>query len=158
VDHTAQALITVSGFASGTTMHFSVLDGNTGRSIGDYMDVVYASLSRCPLVAGAGQTGTSLVVYSLPTSTPDLLSVGDQFEIVTSRGSELKIVTAPVDGDAGSGGLIRFVPPLRGTVADNSPIILQTPMSRYVSVGQVPEWSNEPGFVTRISMDLEESQ
>ena len=157
-DHTADGLATVYGTTGGTTAHFSVLDGNSGRSIGDYMDVPYASLSRCPLVSGAGQTGSALNINGLVVSTDDQIAAGDQFEVITSRGSELKIAIAPAHGDASGAGYLKFAPALRGTISTGSPIILHNPMSRFVFKGQLAEWSNEPGVFTQLSMDLEEAQ
>lgn len=106
---------------------------------------------------GASQTGSALYVKGLPASTAGLLLPGDQFEVITSRGSELKIVTAALDSDAAGLGYLQFEPLLRGVPADNAAIIIHEPMGRFIFTGEAPEWSNEPGIFTTASADFEEA-
>lgn len=156
-DITEGGLQVLTGTASGTSLHFSVLDGISGRSIGDYMDFSYASIARCMLVAGGSQTGSSLNVDQLPNSTNGLLLPGDPFEVITSRGSELKLCTAALNSNGSGAGTLHFEPPLRGTVADNAAVIVEQPMGRFIFTGDVPQWSNEPGIFTTASAEFEEA-
>lgn len=156
-DITTGGMQVLTGTASGTSMHFSILDGINGRAIGDYMDFPYVSLTRCILVAGGSQSGSSLNVDQLPTSTNGLLLPGDAFEVITSRGSELKICTAALNSNSSGAGTIHFEPPLRGTVADNAAVIVEQPMGRFLFVGEFPQWSSVPGIFTTVSADFEEA-
>jgi len=106
---------------------------------------------------GTSQTGSALHVKGLPVSANGLLLPNDQFEVITSRGSELKIVTSALNSDAAGLGYLQFEPPLRGAPADNAPIILHQPMGRFIFTGEFPEWSTEPGFITTASAEFEEA-
>ena len=157
-DITSGGMQLLAGTASGTTMHFSILDGISGsRAIGDFQDFQYASLTRCILVNGASQTGSALNVDALPLSSAGLLLPGDTFEVITSRGSELKICTAPLNSNSSGQGTVYFEPPLRGSVADNAAVVVEQPMSRCIFVGDLPQWTNEPGIFTTCSADFEET-
>lgn len=106
--------------------------------------------------AGTSQTGSALYVKGLPASASGLLLPDDRFEVITSRGSELKIVTASLDSDAAGLGYLQFSPPLRGIPADNAPIIVNTPMARAIFVGDMVGWSDEPAF-SSASAEFEEA-
>jgi hypothetical protein len=156
-DYTSQGLQTLVGTAVSTTTYFSILDGITSRSASHFMDFAHCSLSRCALVNGASQTGSALNVDQLPVSTNGLLLMGDQFEVITSRGSELKRVTAPLNSNSSGQGYLMFEPPLRGSPADNAAVIIHQPMMRGIFVGEFPEWINEPGIITTASAEFEEA-
>lgn len=155
---TTDGVTTLIGIASGTSMYLSILDYNstsTYRGAGAFQECHYASLSRCPQVNGSNSGGSgSLYVDHIP-STADLLLQGDQFEVISSVGSELKILTSSLQY---SSGYLQFTPVLRGSVTDNVAIIVHRPMSRWIFTGQVPEWMNSPGIFSSASLDFEEAQ
>lgn len=107
--------------------------------------------------SGSNQTGSALYIKGLPASTNGLLLRGDQFEVITSYGSELKLVIAPLNSDAAGLGYLQFEPPLRGVPADNAPIIIHEPMGKFVFTGEQAGWNHEPGVVTRASAEFEEA-
>ena len=107
--------------------------------------------------SGTLQTGAAVHIKGWPASTSGLLLADDQFEVITSRGSELKILTAPVHSDAAGLAYLQFEPPLRGTPADNAPIIVHQPMGRFGYVGESPGWDNDPGFWSSASCEFEEA-
>lgn len=107
--------------------------------------------------AGSAPTGNSMNLKGLPASTAGLLLPGDQFEVITSRGSELKIVTASLNSDAGGLGAVQFAPRLRGTPSNAAAIIVNRPMGRFVYTGSDMEWANEPGSFVSSRFDFEES-
>lgn len=109
------------------------------------------------LPSGASQAGNTLSLKGLPASTTGLLMAGDQVEVITSRGSELKIVTAALNSDAAGLGLLSFSPRLRGVPADNAAVIVSRPMGRFVYSGSGMEWSNDPGVFSAASFDFEEA-
>lgn len=109
------------------------------------------------LPTGTVQAGNGLHVKGLPASTAGLLRIDDRFEVITDRGSEIKIVVAALDSDASGLGYVRFEPPLMGTPADNSPIIFCNPMTRAIFAGELVGWDDNPGIVTTASAEFEEA-
>ena len=114
------------------------------------------SQSVATSVEGSSQTGSGIHVKGLPASTAGLLLAGDWVEIITSQGSELKMVTASLDSDAAGLGYLQFAPALRGTVADNAAIIVHRPMGRFISTADAIEYLDEPGIVSTSSFEFEE--
>lgn len=106
---------------------------------------------------GTAQTGNRIHLKGLPVSTNGLLLPGDEVEVITSYGSELKLVTASLNSDAAGLGYLQFNPPLRGAPADNAAVVIHEPMGRFVFTGDIVGWEHEPGIVTRASAEFEES-
>lgn len=107
---------------------------------------------------GTAPSGISLNVKGLPASTAGLLLPGDQVEILTSFGSELKIVTAQLDSDAGGLGTLFVAPRLRGTMSDGAAIVTCRPIGRFVYSGTSNmEWTTDPGIITAASFEFEEA-
>lgn len=107
--------------------------------------------------SGDSPTGSAMYVKGLPVSTNGLLLPGDQVEITTSRGPELKFVMSALNSDAAGLGYLEFEPPLRGSPANDAPIIVLNPMGRFVFRGDFPEWATDPGPVTSASAEFEEA-
>jgi hypothetical protein len=103
-------------------------------------------------VAAETQQGVGLYVKGLPVSTSGLLLQGDWVEI----DGQLKMVTAALDSDAAGLGYLQFSPPLYRSVSDNTPIIVNKPMGRFMLAGDA-SWLNEPGLLSSASIDLEEA-
>ena len=80
-----------------------------------------------------------------------------QVEVITSYGSELKILSAPLHSDGSGNGHLLFNPPLRGAVADSAAVIVYRPMGRWVFTGQFPEWMNEPGAIGSAQLEFVEA-
>jgi hypothetical protein len=149
VDRTAQDLGQLAGVASGTSMHFSVFDESTGKSANDFVELWYASLSRCPLVNGSSQTGSTLSIDGLPASTDGLLMPGDWIGI----GNELKMMTAPLNSTSTGAGVLHFSPALVRSPIDNDPVIVSDPMGKFL-ISNV-KISNEFGTQATVTYDLE---
>ncbi len=105
---------------------------------------------------GENQNGSSLHLKGLPASTSNLLLPGDVIEVIGGRGSELKIVTAPLHSDAAGLGHLQFEPPMRSSPVDNAAVIVNQPFGRFIFAGDLPQWSTEPGIITTASADFEE--
>lgn len=118
---------------------------------------VRLSQTTAAATGGTSQSGSALHSKGWPASSSGLLLADDQFEVITSRGSELKILTAPVNSDAAGLAYMQFEPPLRGAPSDNSPIIVHQPMGRFIYTGESVGWDNDPGFFTSASCDFEEA-
>lgn len=145
---------TASITVASTTGTISVGSGvATGYAVGDYVDVSYASLSRCILVDGAGQTGGAINVKGLPVSSTGLLLAGDRVDI----GGELKVLTAPLSSDSAGKGYLKFQPALRtASLADATPIVVGRPFGKFVMSdgGTVP---SRPGFFSDFAMTFVEA-
>lgn len=74
--------------------------------------------SGTPLVKGAGQTGTTLLIDGCTPSVSGWLLPGDFF----SAGGELKQITQPVDTDGSGEATLNFRPAFRTSPADNAAI------------------------------------
>jgi hypothetical protein len=157
-DHVVEELATLLVTGNGSPYYFSIVDGNSSRIAGDFMEYTYTSFSRCLAAFGTAARGSSgLTAYGADVSTANLLYTGDRFEVITSQGSELKVMTA-AGSSTGTGGVyLRFSPPLRGSVAANAPIIINQPMGRFIATGTMPEPSNDPGIFTTCSIEIEEA-
>jgi hypothetical protein len=106
-------------------------------SAGNYFDTSYVSCSRCALIAGANQTGSVVATDNIPGGS-DLLLPGDLVQI----GNSLHMLTARYDANQ---GFLHITPPLRGSPADNAPVIIHQPMARMMLGNQTVGWSNQPG-------------
>ena len=106
---------------------------------------------------GFPPTGSALNLKGLPASTNGLLEVDDQVEIVTARGSELKVITARLNSDAAGRGYLQFEPPLRTSPTDNAPVIIHQPMGRWLFSGDAVGWDNDPGVWSTASAEFEEA-
>lgn len=149
-DNTAQGLRTLVAAATGTTTHFSIVDGITGRSIGHYMDFAYVSLSRCALVSGASQTGGGIVIDQLPASTNGLARQSDWCQI----GNQLCKITAALDSDSSGVGFLQLAYPPRVTPADNAPVIFHQPMGRFAAMSPEHAREDSPGGFSNFELEI----
>lgn len=149
---TAAGRYTDTFTASGTSSHVSFYDYYSGRAVGAFQFVSWASVSRCALVAGGSQTGGALNIDGLPTSTAGLARAGDWVEI----NGELKRLTADLNSDASGAGYIMFEPTLRTAPADNSPVVFRNPMGRFLIADDELGWSTRPGTLSDLTISLVE--
>jgi len=70
------------------------------------------SLLGQPILASAGQTGSSVEVSNL-VANETFLQRGDYFALINPLHSELKIVTADAESDASGNATVEFTPPIR---------------------------------------------
>lgn len=99
-----------------------------------------------PLVAGAGQTGTSLNLDGFTAGTT--LLAGDLFGVA----GELKMVKADATADGAGAMTVVFEPPLRASPADNAPVTLSQPTATFMPAEDVARWSVAPGLVTSLTL------
>lgn len=77
-----------------------------------------------PLVKGAGQTGSTLIVDGCPVSTSGWLKKGDYFQLGSGASSRLYKLIEDADTDVSGECTLEFVPTLRGSPADNSALTI----------------------------------
>ena len=83
-----------------------------------------------PLVKGAGQTGSSLLVDGCPAGVTGWLLPGDYFSV----NGELKMVTGQVNTNGSGEATIAFKPRLRNAPPDNAALTLIRPTCEMVLV------------------------
>jgi hypothetical protein len=152
---------------------YSVLVGSaTGDNAGVYAGVASAnaintwraqfSVSSVPVQpqqTGAAQgfavpqSGVVCRVKGLPANQIGLLLPGDWFEI----NQELKRCTARLDSDAAGKGMLQFSPPLRNPATDNTPVVINYPMGRFVFANTEVGWASVPPRFSTSSIDLIEA-
>jgi len=149
---TAAGRYVESFLASGSTADISFHDFISGRAAGAFQFISWASVARCARVAGASQTGSSLNIDRLPASANGVFRAGDWVEI----NGELKRVTADVNSDGSGVGFMMFEPPLRVSPPDDSPIIYQAPMGKFLLADGDTAWATRPGIISDFTLDLVE--
>lgn len=152
---TAGSLAHGTGVASGSTTYGGVKDFAATRAAEHFQILDSPSLSRCILVKGGSQTGSALIVDALPTSTLGLLLVGDVFSVYTTRW-EPKRVVANLDSNSAGEGYLQFEPPLRSSPADNAPIAVYRPMSRFILASDEVSWETRGGLFSDFSLEFVE--
>lgn len=137
--------------APSTGLRLEIVTTSSGtHAVGDLVNIDFASISRCMLVMGASQTGNVLDVDALPNSTNGLLLPGDRVQI----GTQVVVVTEPLNSNGSGQGRLQFEPPLRSSPADNSPVIVHQPMCRMIPANAEAGWDVRPGPVTSMALDL----
>ena len=149
---TASGMYADSFAASGTSTHVSFYDYTSGRSAGDFQFLSWVSAARCALVNGSSQTGSTLIIDGLPTSTNGLARAGDWFEV----NGELKRLTADLNSDGSGNGYLIFEPTLRTSPANNAPVIFRSPMGRFLVAEESTSWATRPGIISDITLSFVE--
>lgn len=98
-----------------------------GRSGRCYLGPLHApsplgSAGGSPIVNGANQLGVSLVTTGWPLNVNGVLLPGDFFQVETSRGQQVLMVTQPVNTDGAGNATISFKPNLRSAAQTGTPI------------------------------------
>lgn len=117
-------------------------------TLGNYTFTPYVSASRCLLVNGASQTGSTLTIDGGAVSTNSLLKIGDMFTVMVDSVPSLHRLTRDLDTNSSGQGIVRFEPALPGSPADNAPLILNNPFCRML----IPEHSTSAMFTPPMLM------
>jgi hypothetical protein len=102
---------------------------------------------------GTLQTGSTIKVKGLPVSTSGLLLEGDLVQI----GQQLVPVSASLNSDAAGLGTLQLAWPLRNAPADNDPVIINTPMGKFILTENTGGWDESPGIFSNHDFVLEEA-
>jgi hypothetical protein len=136
-------LKTAAAISDGTTSAPRIYLDSSGTSTaaGDFMDVAYATMSRCMRVNGASQTGSVLSIDRVGATANGVLLPGDFVEI----DSYLYMVTERMDLITGSPVQLVISPPLRRSPPNGAPIIVHDPLCKMMLADVTVSWSNSPG-------------
>lgn len=91
-------------------------------------------------VNGAGQTGNTLTVDGMTTSTNGILKAGDYFQIGTGSSARLYMATENLDSNGSGQGTLTFEPKLKESPADNASIISTAPKGVFRLSENTSEW------------------
>ena len=84
-----------------------------------------------PLVAGADQTGDSLLTDGWTVSTAGILKAGDWIQLGTGSATRLYKVLDDVNSDGGGAASLNLFPNLRQSPADNSALVVSSPKGQW---------------------------
>lgn len=153
---TTNGLKHVVGMATGTTTYPSVGDFISGRAANDFQLIDSPSMSRCALVNGASQTGSSLWIDWLNASANNILRAGDMVAVYTTAGWEMKRLTMALNSNSSGQAQMMFEPPLRASPADNAPVWIYQPRARFLLAEEEVGWSSRPGVLSDFSVTFVE--
>jgi hypothetical protein len=111
---------------------------------------VRGTMTGTPLVNGASQTGSSLVIDG--GGNARTLLAGDFFGV----GGKLKMVVADMTTDASGNGTITFEPPIPSgqSPADNASITLVKPTCRMIMESDSAEWLTRAPILTDVPLSF----
>jgi len=108
-------------------------------------------------VNGANQTGNSLSVDGMTTSTSNILKPGDYFQLGTGTSARLYMVTQPLNSNGSGQGTLTFEPALRSSPADNQAVIITSPMGLFRLSDNVSEWNADRSNIYNITIPFREA-
>lgn len=105
-----------------------------------------------PLVNGGTQTGETLIIDGAPVSTTGWLKAGDYFQLGSGATSHLHKLVSDVNTDSSGNATLDFVPPLRGSPADNAAITTVNCKGQFrLSSNQTPWTVDASGKIIHLS-------
>lgn len=105
-----------------------------------------------PLVNGASQTGSAIVVDGATASVNNWLRAGDQI----SFGGQLFILTSDANTNGSGGTTLYLSPPMRRSPADDTAIDVTAPITGTFMLANNPSWSNTPGIFSSFKLEAVE--
>lgn len=117
-----------SDVAGSSSYVVSLYELTAGKSADDVFEYEQLDFARCARVNGGSQTGSTLWLKNLPTSTAGLLVVGDYVEV----NSQLLRLTADLNSNSSGYGQLAFEPALQSSPADSTPVCIYRPCGRFI--------------------------
>jgi len=117
-----------------------------------------------PLVKGASQTGSSLIIDGLTVSVTKWIGQGDYFSVIVNGEPELKMCTADINSDINGELTLTFEPRLRAAPAENAVIyvedgVLTKPSGIFLLKNAENGWNSQPwrsGEISNITIEMVE--
>ena len=118
------------------------LQGTRHRfTVTDYSHTSRGAFGGSPIVAGANQVGTQILVDGASNNITNWIRRFDRFQI----GNELKICTDDASTNGSGQITISFAPRIRTSPADNSAVVTSSPVGIFMLADDLTTWSNRPG-------------
>lgn len=102
-----------------------------------------------PLVNGASQTGTSLVLDGASSSVNNWLMTGDYI----SFNNELHMVTADTNSDGSGNVTLPIAPPIRKSPADDLAVDIAAPIDGVFILTSSASWDTRPGLFSNFTVE-----
>jgi hypothetical protein len=109
-----------------------------------------------PLVAGAGQAGTTLNADGFSASYA--IRAGQFFSIVSGGRRYIHSVRTAVTASGGGVAALSIVPPLRVSPTDNAVLEFAIPLIQGKLTGEQPGWTFIPARVEQLRFSIEETR
>lgn len=109
------------------------------------------TLSGTPLVMGASQTGTTLIIDGCAVGAT--LLAGDYFGV----NGELKMVVADAAANGSGQMTLTLEPPMRASPADNAALTLVQPTATFMLATDELKWNTQPGKFSSFPIDCVEA-
>jgi hypothetical protein len=110
-----------------------------------------------PLVNGASQTGSTLVIDGASPSVTGWLLAGDYIQLGSGASATLHKVLTDVNTDASGNAVLDIWPSLRASPADNAVVTLTSPRGRFRLATNMQNWSINESSVYGLSFDAVEA-
>jgi hypothetical protein len=134
---------------------FARLGGRNGRFYAYDPDrtkwVITGASIGTPLVNGANQTGTELIVDGLTANIT--IHAGNYLEV----NDEYKMITQDVVVDGSGNTTLPIFPPLRASPPDNEPIVITNPKGIFMLDSTNIQWQGDMQKVLSISFNFREA-
>jgi len=108
-------------------------------------------------VNGAGQTGNTLTVDGMTTSTNNILIAGDYFQLGTGTSARLYMATQALNSNGSGQGTLTFEPALRSSPADNAAVIVTSPKGLFRLSENAAQWDADQSNIYSISLAFREA-
>ena len=108
----------------------------------------FGAASGSPYVAGAGQTGTSLLTAGWTPNTSAVLKARDYFQV----GNKLRMLVADAGSDGSGFAALVFEPPLITAPSDLAQLIVNKPCAVMMLAGKEIGWSARRGILKSVSL------
>ena len=102
-----------------------------------------------PLVNGASQTGTSLVLDGASSSVNNWLMTGDYI----SFNNELHMVPADTNSDGSGNVTLPIAPPIRKSPADDLAVDIAAPIDGVFILTSSASWDTRPGLFSNFTVE-----
>lgn len=140
---------------------FGMLNGREGSFIaGDTVSRKPRGVlpaSAAVVVAGAGQTGSTLAVSGLPVSTQKVLLPGDYLQLGTGATTRLHKVLQTINTGPAGTGTLDIWPRLRYSPADGAPVVFYNPKGNWRLTSNVNEWTIQLAQRFSLTVDAAEN-
>ncbi|CAB4153259.1 hypothetical protein UFOVP605_54 [uncultured Caudovirales phage] len=127
-----------------------VLVRRAGYSVGGVASM--PSQTTTTAITNVVQSGIGINIKGLPGSVANLLMPGDWIDV----NGQLNMVTSPLTSNAAGMGYLQVARPFTTPPTNNTPVVIQRPMGRFILAQEETGWSSMPGVFSEMSLSFVE--
>lgn len=116
-----------------------------------------SSNAGTPLVKGAGQTGSTLIIDGLPTSVTGYLLAGDYIQLGAAGSASLYKVLTDVNTNSSGEATLDIWPNLRSSPLDNATVVVTNTKGKFRLKSNIQSWQINEASSYGISFDCVEA-